>query len=98
MMLLVMPKYFIRMKLMSADSGNPTSTVTTDPPWRRNTITTSETMIASSVSASFNVATARSMSSERSYAVRTVTPCGRPFCNSASRVFTRSMTAFAFSP
>ena len=66
--------------------------------WKRKTITTSATTMASSTRAFLSVAIDRSISPVRSYATSTFTPAGSERASSAIFCFTRPITSSTFSP
>ena len=98
MMLMFRPSALNGMKARRMETGIVTTGTTAEGTCHRNTKMTIETTMTSSVSLSFRVPTARSMRSERSYVVTTLTPGGSDGSISFSFSLTRSITASAFSP
>ena len=79
-------------------TGKVSITMRAEGRWKRNIAQTMMTIMLSSMSFSFKVATALSMRSDLSYVVTISTPSGRAGFISSILFFTRWMTSYMFSP
>ena len=98
MMFDVRPIIFMGMNAMITATGMVTIGMMALGMCQRKIMMTMATMINSSVSVCFKFSMDRRISSDRSYAVTTFTPGGRPPSISLSFCLTRSITCRAFSP
>ena len=98
MMSAPMPSPRMAMKAMRMPRGRVTRATRALRTCQRKRTVTSPTISDSSRSFVRRVSMARWIRSERSYTGRTTSPPGMPGASSASRSFTRSMVASAFSP
>ncbi len=98
MMFELIPKIFIGMKAMITAAGMVMIGMMELGMCQRKMRMINDTMIISIKSSCSSVWIDSSISSERSYVSTSWTPFGSEGLISSRRAFTRSMTAFAFSP
>ena len=98
MMLALMPCSRIRAKAARMATGRLSTTTSDERRWNRKSAHTRATTASSSTRVVPRVATARSISAERSYTGTISTPAGRPCLRPSRRSFTRSMVARALAP
>ena len=92
MMFALMPKMFIRITADSTPAGSTKIATRELRKWSRNRVMIRATTVISSSSFCLSVATARSISAERSYSVWTSTPGGNPCRNWSSLFLVSSIT------